>query len=180
MIRRIFVTALVFFAASLEIDLDRAQAGRGGFFRRARSTRTTNYRVKNYRFRNYRTTSISRSSNRPARLHETHSRSAILDGFFGPGTQGHASVTPGHRAQCRPEGPLPVVQRRACPDRQPNKHRHSGSDTLLPVTQANRPRVPAASSQAPTPRMPGLFLGIAGGCPPRDCCADSNHDETVG
>ena len=88
MIRRSIVVALLFIS-SLAVDLDTAHARRGGFFRRARSTRATNYRASNHRARYYRRRSVSKSSTRPTKLHETHSRSAVLDGFFGSGGQGH-------------------------------------------------------------------------------------------
>ncbi len=81
MIRRIVVLALVLISA-LIVDLAEADAARRrGFFRRARMTRTTSYQTK----------SSSWGNSSSQKLHETHSRSAILDGFFGPnsGAQGH-------------------------------------------------------------------------------------------
>ncbi|NOZ40707.1 MAG: hypothetical protein GXP24_10850 [Planctomycetes bacterium] len=81
MIRRIVVTALLLIS-TLVVDLAEADAARRrGFFLRARRTRTTSYH----------TNSPSWKNNSSQKLHETHSRSAILDGFFGPypGSQGH-------------------------------------------------------------------------------------------
>ena len=87
MIRRSFFASLLLFI-SLAVDLENAHARRGGFFRRARSTRVASYRANHYRSPYHRATSASKSNTRPVRLHETHSRSAVLDGFFGSGGQG--------------------------------------------------------------------------------------------
>ena len=83
MFRRLSIIALLF-AGLIVIDLPEADAARrGGLFRRAKSTRT--YRTNNNRWQN------NSSRTRSTKLHETHSRSAILDGFFGPypGGSGH-------------------------------------------------------------------------------------------
>lgn len=87
MVRRLIVTALVLVSA-LTFSLAEADAARrGGFFRRARMTRSSNYRSRS----SYQTYSSSRGKQSSQKLHETHSRSAVLDGFFGPysGGQGH-------------------------------------------------------------------------------------------
>lgn len=86
MLRRMTCFAMLI-AAVFVMDLPDAEAARrrGGFFRRAQATRMsrrpTSPVVRNNSYR----------STRSTKLHETHSRSAILDGFFGPysGGQGH-------------------------------------------------------------------------------------------
>jgi|GEM_PF-3169980 len=82
MTRRLIVTTLVVVGATFALELGEADAARRrGLFRRARVSRTTSYRRQ----------STTRSTPRSQPLHLTHSRSAILDGFFGPypGAQGH-------------------------------------------------------------------------------------------
>lgn len=87
MVRRLIVTALVL-VSTLTVHIAEADAARrGGFFRRARVNRTSNYQSRS----RYQTYSSSKGNKSSQKLHETHSRSAILDGFFGPnpGGQGH-------------------------------------------------------------------------------------------
>ncbi|MEM8946336.1 MAG: hypothetical protein AAGD11_14285 [Planctomycetota bacterium] len=81
MLRKISLVALAL-TLSFAFDLDQSEAGRrrGGFFQRMRANRTS-----------YRTTNNATRYNRAPKLHQTHSSSAILDGFFGPfpGGSGH-------------------------------------------------------------------------------------------
>lgn len=73
--RLLFVAAVV---SILAVDMPEADAARRrGLFRRARVTQPSS---------RYRTQQYTRTRSQP--LHMTHSRSAILDGFFGNGV-GH-------------------------------------------------------------------------------------------
>lgn len=83
MIRRFVILAIVL-SSSFAFELPEADAARRqGFFRRARAARMSSNRS--------RPVTRKKTSSSSKKLHQTHSSSAILDGFFGPfpGGQGH-------------------------------------------------------------------------------------------
>ena len=79
MVRRLSVVVLLL-TCSVAADVDSAEAGRRGWFRRSRSVNSSSYRA-----RNAQATKMT-ASPRPTKLHLTHSRSAVLDGIASGGT----------------------------------------------------------------------------------------------
>lgn len=82
MLRRFSMLVLVSFCF-IAVDFTEAEAARRrGWFRKSRTNQSQRYtRARSY----------SQSKSKSQKLHMTHSRSAILDGFFGPypGAEGH-------------------------------------------------------------------------------------------